>query len=184
MAVLARCALASFLACTAVCGYAAEGSLLPAIDAKAFVFNGNRGTSTREQVSVSGQDFASAVRITVGEKPEKEWQVNTLCAVPAAIAKGDALELTFWARSAAEDAPAKFRVVHQLNEKPWSSSFSKVVEPTSAWKRYSFTYAAKQDYAAKGSRVALFLGLAAPQTVEIAAVSLVDKGQDGAADQP
>lgn len=184
MAALPRLPLLSLLLCS-ICGFAAEGGNLLSTEIKAFTFSsGGKEMAKREEVVVSGQPFSMAMRFVVNAKPEKEWQINSLCVIPSAIAKGDKMELSFWARAGAADQPGMVRVLHQMTDKPWAASFSQTITAGHEWKQYRYPYTAKHDYAAKASRISLFLGVEGPQVIEIAEVNLVKIAQVEAEAEP
>lgn len=152
---------------------AEPASLLPADPGKAFSWStGKVAGAKREAIAVEGR--TNAWRITVPAKGEKEWEVNSLCVLPAAATKGEVLEVSLWARNAGEGAPA-FRLVHQLSNTPWTHSIYQTVKPETEWKQYRFATVAPIDFAAGTHRLALFVGTSA-MTIEIADPQILNHG--------
>jgi GH35 family endo-1,4-beta-xylanase len=142
---------------------------------------GNSGSTygTLQSVSVVDQPFTTAFRLTTVTKPPASYQFQAVAASGAAVASGDTMEVTYWARSISGATP-RISVVLQDRFGSYTARYSTSISPSSTWRQYSFTVAASREYAVGQLQVAFNAGFD-PQAVEIGGftwrdVSRVDVG--------
>lgn len=169
------------LICAAVCAAAEGASLLPAdpaAAAKAFPFGDHTKRCSATPFEVTGQPFTAGLRIAVVGKAEHDFEVNRLCILPGKVAKGEVLELGFWARGTATgDAKPSLRAIHQLKDKPWTPALYQGFFLSGEWTLYRIAWTAVADWEGQSHRVAFFMGTVADQQIEMGPITLVSHGQ-------
>lgn len=162
----------------AVSAYAADPvSLLPEGDMARFQFNCDT-PGKQEMGAVTGQSFTTFTRVSVRKLPKVSYAVNLLCPVVKPVELGDTLEIDLWARGEPGEGVSQtaIEVVHQLSSIPFAHILYERIILTDTWTRYRIAYRAHRSYAAETSRIALFFGAVAPQTIEVAAVVCKNHG--------
>jgi hypothetical protein len=160
---------------------AAEGvSLLPTdptAAANAFGYGDHGKNSVKTAITVAGQPFDTAMRITLLGKPKQGFEVNRLFVVPTAVAKDEVLELSCWLRGtvAGSETP-NLLIVHQLKDNPWTASINKKLTLSNEWTRYRMAWKVVADWKEGSHRVAFFLGTVADQQVEFGPIELLSHG--------
>lgn len=137
--------------------------------------NGNTGYgSTAATVSVTGQPFTQAIRITTTQTPPNIWDSQIGWTNTAAIAQNDLLFLTFYARrvSPLNGTGIQAQVVFEENGGNYTHSLTaNFPEETGAWRYFAIPFRAAIAYPV-GSGALRFQYGSGPQTFEIAAISL------------
>lgn len=145
--------------------------------AAAFHLAGEATAGQCEAVSVEGQEFGRAVRATTLRQPEQLWRLKVQAATVAPVAKDDVLLATFQARCASasgDEAAADF--VFEQDGQPFVKSVEFSVTVGRQWQKFQIPFVSRGTYPAGQADVNFRLGYP-PQTIEIAALTVVDFGQ-------
>ena len=142
-------------------------------------------TSKREKIESGDAKVKDAVRIVVESKPKNFWNAQLFAKTPVEIKDDDEIEVTFWMRAPKGDGSAK--VIFGTWEKKPVLFFPKsgyghqeINSIGPQWTRYSYTFKAKKDVDAEGSRVHFMFGDKA-QTVEVGGVMIDVAGKTAGA---
>jgi GH35 family endo-1,4-beta-xylanase len=122
-----------------------------------------------EVVSVIGQRFDRAWRVTSIGPFEMPWSAQMTASNRVAINKGDALLVQFWARQIGGGAQTEF--VFEMNQEPWEKSIGIPVQLTEQWVLYSVPFRAGRDFSPNEAAARFRLGYA-NQTFELGGVLL------------
>lgn len=134
-----------------------------------------------EIVSVEGQPFARAVRVTVHRSVHPPWTVQLTTPHSAApVRKGDVLLLIYHVRclaSKAESGGGHAQGFLQLTRDPWTGTGSFGAAPGRDWQKRYVRVVSQHDYGAGELEVTFHLGRYA-QTLEFGGVVLLGLGPD------
>ncbi|GAB4462408.1 MAG: endo-1,4-beta-xylanase [Armatimonadaceae bacterium] len=150
-------------------------SLLPEGELAGFSVGENPEFVQSERVSVSGQPFREAFRITTKKRPPNPWTVQLTATPTGAVQSGDTMLLSFYVRTVkgqAETGEARTAVVFEKGGEPYTKSLDAPVNiPAKGWKRYDIPFKAVENLPAGEARVHFRLGVN-PQTFEVGGISL------------
>src|SRR5262249_26489760 len=128
-------------------------------------------------VSVTGQPFTQGFQVTHNGNSEFVYNSGLGWRNAAALAKGDTMLLSFWARKL-EGAVIRAQVIFERNggnfEKSIAANFP---DDTGEWKFYQLAFRSSADFA-PGQAGLIFQFAYGPQKFEIGGVSLVNYGQN------
>ena len=151
-------------------------AVLPADSLSAFGLIAAPGLARMEAVAVEGQTFAHALRVQTIDQPANLWNLQLSARSAADLKKGDVLLASFrlrCAESPAGEAHAVF--VYELGKDPYTKSVEFPASVGAKWKRFVIPFSAHMDLPAGEANINFQLGFA-PQTVEIADVSVINYG--------
>jgi GH35 family endo-1,4-beta-xylanase len=163
------------------CGAAAAPSTLPAGESvikgpAGFELIGDRAGAELQKVAVAGEPFDAAMRIDVKRLTQARWSLQLHAVNTAAVRKGDVLLSTFWARCVAGPSDeGRTAFVFEIGQSPYTKSVEYTVTLTRQWQRFDVPFKASQDFAPGAANINFQLGFP-PQTIEIAAVSVLNFG--------
>ena len=140
-----------------------------------------RTRSEARIVPVTGQDFARALRVTIGADAPDTNVTQLTMPVSVPIARGDVLMASFSLRGAGRGGgPGRVALLFERASDPYTQSVTFVAsgahEP-GAWRRFAVPFTAAASYAPGEAMVSLRLAFG-PQTVEVGGLSVVDYGRD------
>lgn len=150
-------------------------SAINAPSANSFGFFG--ASATRTVVTVTGQSFASANRITVSAAPTNIYDIQLSTSNSVAIAQGDVLLLRFFARATTSSGSGQFAAVVERNGGDYAKSLYNLVKVSgSTWQQFNLPFKAAHAFGLAGgtdlpASVTFQLGTQ-PMTIEIGGVSL------------
>jgi GH35 family endo-1,4-beta-xylanase len=152
-------------------------TVVPADAAAAFHLVGDPALAHCAVVDVQGQDFTRALQVTTLRQPDQPWLLKVHAATTAPVAKDDVLLATFQARCASasgDEAAADF--VFEQDGQPFVKSVEFPITVGRQWKKFQIPFASRGDYPAGQADFNFRLGYP-PQTLEIAALTVVDFGR-------
>lgn len=127
-------------------------------------------------VNVEGQPFARAVEADIPAAGPAPYSTQLEATCPEPIAKGDVVHIRFHARNVfSMSGSANLPVVFELNKAPHSKSADQPVTVGSEWTVVDIPFAARQDFPANGSRLAIRLATA-QQKVQIGGLQVINYG--------
>lgn len=134
----------------------------------------------RETIAVSGQPFASAMRIAtppLAMQPDDrgEHALRLRIATTAAIAVGDAVLARLWLRSAGPGT-ASARVVFEGVAEPHRQALSVPLTVDGNWRRIELPFTANAAFSAGEAELQVWLGQQ-PQTIDVGGFELDHHGQ-------
>ncbi len=136
--------------------------------------------STSEIVSISGQPFKQAVRVTVRKRAADSNTTQMTIPNSEPIRKGDVMLARVWIRGKAGDSkPARVEFLFEKATNPWTKSiWQPLVSPSDGtkWKQYLIPFASAEDYG-KGAAMASLRFATAIQQVEIGGLEVVNFGK-------
>ena len=130
--------------------------------------------ATSQIVTVTGQPFATALRVSTLKKPSNPWEVQLFVATTAAVASNDLLKATFYLRQAQAQpgGEAQAAFLFQRASSPWESSVHHLgAEHLGEWRRYEVLFRARDNYPAGAAQGAFHLGHDT-QVIEIGGVTV------------
>jgi hypothetical protein len=135
------------------------------------------GVFTHETISVTGQDFTAAWRISSLVTPEKPWSIQALGPITTAPKPGELVVVGVHARSVApaSDGLTRIQVMIQQNRDPWTKAFLHTLTLTPEWSHARIACVIPQGFNAETAQVGVFFGYG-PQTIEIGGISYVNRG--------
>ena len=149
----------------------AGAAILPA----SLTASGNTGYgSTASMVSVTGQPFTQAIRITTTQNAPNVWDSQTGWTNTVAVAQNELMFLTFYARrvSPIDGKGIQAQVVFEENGGNYTHSLTaNFPNDTNGWKYFAIPFRAAVAYGVGGGILHLQYG-SGPQTFEIAAITL------------
>ena len=154
-------------------------SLLPADALAAFKLSGAKAADAQvTPVAADQPDFQRALRVVTLVQPQKPYEIQLTARTAAPVAKGDVLLATFWARTITSPIGEGFVGITFEQAMPeYTRSFGFDTSAGTQWKRFDFPFRSVGSYAPGEAMMNLRVGFA-PQTIEIAGVSLQDYGAD------
>jgi endo-1,4-beta-xylanase len=156
----------------------AQTSLLPPSPLSSFQYYDWVPGGSATVVSVAGQPFQQAVRISTAGGSAAIWGAQLAWPTAGAVAASDALLARFWARRLSPaGTPIAAQLVFERNggdyEKSLTTSFP---ADDSTWRLYAVPFRASASFAAGDARFA-FQFSAGPQSFEVGGVTLENFGQ-------
>ena len=135
------------------------------------------GPVTRQAVSVTGQGFATATRLTTTAATVHAYDAGYVVSTAPQVKKNDVLAGEIWLRRL---QPANGNAFVTLNFEnhlaPNEKSISRTIPLSSTeWGRYRMSFRVISNYVALGSQVTLFLGFP-PQSLEVGPLVLTNFG--------
>jgi endo-1,4-beta-xylanase len=157
---------------------------VPALSAdalSAFATGGLMNNATMEKVTVSGQPFSEAVRLTTTARTPELYGVQFSAKPTVAVKQGDTLLMTFYAHTVkgqAETGEARTQFVFERGSEPFTKSVTYDVGiPATGWRRFDIPFKAVEDLEASEAAIHLRLGYD-PQTFEVGGISLTKWGPE------
>ncbi|MDQ3621580.1 MAG: endo-1,4-beta-xylanase [Verrucomicrobiota bacterium] len=152
-------------------------SLLPSNTVSAFTYSGG-AASNREVVGVAGMPFTSAQRLRTPTPNDgtsgAEYRYRIRANISAAVAQGDRIRATFWARCVEPEAGYAFtRLILERNNSPWTKSISKIVHVNRSWQKFQVSFTMAESYSAGAASIQFWLGYDLQQ-IEIGGISVLD----------
>jgi len=141
-------------------------------------WTGQYANGFSEVVPVVGPGFAGAVRLTTHTRGNA-WNVQFRIPIMAHVARGDALLLSFYARSpesSDESGQGFIRVTIEEKGPPWTKSLERTITVSREWRRFFFPCSSRDDYPPDGLYLAFGSGHV-PQVVEIGDIRLLSYGK-------
>lgn len=152
----------------------------PVLPTNIYTFNGNAGANAKvEPITVSGQQFSQAYRITVSGTSENLKDAGLSLRTAQVVGQGDNLQLTFWVRKLAPLDGNNIRgfVGFEGAATPLPRSlYTTFPCDSQTWTKYSLPFKAAGNYAAGEAQI-VFHFAHGPQTFEIGGISAVNFGK-------
>jgi GH35 family endo-1,4-beta-xylanase len=136
------------------------------------------GGVTQTVVDVTGQSFTEAVQYVTTTATGNLWDKGNYINSNAAVAAGDVVLVSFWARCAqslAETAVCSTHAAFQLNSSPYTVEVSLDITPGPTWTQYFMPFKASVSHAAGAAEFTFSLNYA-NQTLQLAGFAAVDYG--------
>ncbi len=140
---------------------------------ESFKLIGDTNAASLERVSVTGQNFKEAWRITGKTLPTNPWDVQLGSSNSLSLNQGDTLVLRFWARSLSPEARTEF--VLEQDGPPWEKSVTVGIILDPEWREVQIPFQTLQAFA-PGKASALFRLGYGEQSFELANFSLESFG--------
>ncbi len=147
----------------------------PGIDALTL---GNNAKGKAEKVSVDGQSFKEALRLTTLESSTNPWDVQVEATISQAVTTGDVLLAEFWMRAAqtnVESGEASSEFGFERLGEPWTKAISYNLSAGPQWRKFSIPFTIVENLDAGKSHVYFRMGYR-PQAFEIADFKLTTYG--------
>lgn len=130
-------------------------------------------------VPVEGQPFTEALEMKVLEGSDTEWAVQAQARTTAAVASGEVLLASFYARVTVEQEAGggESQFVFELGEPPWSKAVSYSFRLTPEWRLVQVPFTATQDFAPGQAQILFRLGYD-PETIQVGGVRVESYGKD------
>lgn len=144
-----------------------------------FSLQGQTSRVKLSKVQVEGEDFTEALRAVVLQGSENPWDVQIQTKSVAPVEKGDVLLATFTfrvTRTSGGGGDGETEFVFELGRDPWTKSASYAVRAGNDWTTIRVPFEASSSYAPGEAQANFRLGYA-PQTIEIAAVTVENFGK-------
>lgn len=165
------------LVCLMTMAQAQSGT--PVLPNDIYNFSGNVGANARiEPVTVSGQSFAQAYRVTVGGTSANLHDAGLAIRTAQPVVKGDNLQLTFWVRKLAPldgNNIRGFVGFEKADATATKSLYTVFPCDSQTWTKYSLPFKAAASSAAGEAQV-VFHFAHGPQTFELGGISLANLG--------
>lgn len=146
----------------------------------AYGFNGNVAANAKvEPVTVSGQTFSQAYRITISSTSENLADAGLWLRTGQAVGQGDNLQLTFWVRKIAPLDGNNIRgfVGFESAVTPSARSlYTTFPCDSQTWTKYILPFKSVANYAAGDAQI-VFHFAHGPQTFEIGGISVINQGK-------
>jgi endo-1,4-beta-xylanase len=136
------------------------------------------GGVTPTAVDVTGQSFTQAVQYVTTTATGNAWDKGNYINTNAAVAAGDVVLVSFWARceqSLAETAVCTTHAAFQINTSPYTGEASLDITPGPIWTQYFMPFKASASHAAGAAEFTFSLNYA-NQTLQLAGFAAVDYG--------
>src|ERR1035438_1146228 len=146
----------------------------PALDS--IRLDGDKGSM--EKVSVPGQPFQQALKLTTFEDTENPWTVQVEAVVPVAVKTGDVLLAEFWVKADethVEKGEANSEFVFERLGDPWTKAVSYGISVGPHWKKFSIPFTAVEDLDSGKSHICFRMGYR-PQAFELGDFRLTTYG--------
>jgi endo-1,4-beta-xylanase len=138
----------------------------------------NAADARVEQVAVTGQPFAGALRVETLKRPPYPWNITLVTLTSGPMHKGDVLLATVTARrikSRQETGEALFEVIVEENEEEHHKLLELATSVGPEWTVIRAPFVADKDYPPGRAQFSMRFGYL-PQTIEVAAVGLTNYG--------
>lgn len=133
-----------------------------------------------EWVPVAAQEFPKAVQVTTKKRPAHPYAIQIRFPTVAAVAKGDVLLASFFARATSTPAGANEATLTAVFERagpPYEKSLSMTLGVTGQWQQYQLPFRAEQSLEAGQGQLNFQLGYD-PQCIQIGGVKLTSFGRE------
>lgn len=153
-------------------------SVLPQLTKQSVQFsasNPNGDKATMAIVSVKGQSFDQAVRVTVPKRVDPFYRVQVMLRSVESVPKGKTCLIRFWMRtleSKDESTTGQLTAYFQTAAPKWKKSIMYSATSGSDWTLVNIPFKSLHDHQANGSTLGLAFGTRV-QVVEVAAVELL-----------
>jgi GH35 family endo-1,4-beta-xylanase len=138
----------------------------------------NSAKGKAEAVSVEGQPFTSAIRLTALVETANVWDIQYETPVPAALQAGDVILAEFWMKADdahVESGEAKSAFVYERLGEPWTKSVEYALSAGPQWRHFFIPFTAAEGYEAGKSHICFRMG-DHPQSFELAAFKITNYG--------
>jgi endo-1,4-beta-xylanase len=136
------------------------------------------GGVSQTVVDVAGQSFTQAIQYVTTTATGNIWDKGNYINTIAAVAAGDVVLVSFWARceqSLAETAVCATHAAFQVNTTPYTGEVSLDITPGPIWTQYFMPFKASVSHAAGAAEFTFSLNYA-NQTLQLAGFTAVDYG--------
>jgi endo-1,4-beta-xylanase len=136
------------------------------------------GGVSQTVVDVTGHSFTQAVQYVTTTATGNTWDKGNYINTIAAVAAGDVVLVSFWARceqSLAETAVCATHAAFQVNTTPYTGEVSLDITPGPIWTQYFMPFKASASHAAGAAEFTFSLNYA-NQTLQLAGFAAVDYG--------
>ncbi|NLY01706.1 MAG: energy transducer TonB [Rhodopirellula sp.] len=130
-------------------------------------------------IPVAGQTFSKAVRVETKKRPAHPYEIQICFPTIAAVAKGDVLLASFFARATSTPPGTSEATVATVFERagpPYEKSLQVTLSVTQQWQPFQLPFRAEQSLEAGQGQLSFQLGYD-PQCVEIGRVELTSYGR-------
>ena len=117
----------------------------------------------------------SALEVRMSRKAKNPWDAGLTGPIPVAIKSGDALVMSYWAKTVKGDGIITNAGL-QLNREPYTALAARPANPGSDWQQYHISVKTDRDYAAGEAGYSIQLA-GAKQTLRIGPVFILNLGQ-------
>jgi GH35 family endo-1,4-beta-xylanase len=155
------------------------------VNQSALALQGDAAYGTIEKVSVSGQPFTQALRVTTLRQAPSEWMFEVGADATGAIKKGEVLFASVFVRvikGQPETGEGRTTLDFQRKGGDWSKFVSHPIPVTKDWRRIDVPFVALYDTEAGASNIAFRLGYG-PQVIEIGGLSVRNFHQEISVDK-
>ncbi len=157
--------------------------VIPGVGIEEFGFSARPDLAERDVVAVEGQPFAEAVRVRTLREPEPAghwWSVQLGYPALVRVREDDVLVLRFAMRgieSSDETGEASVMAYFQKAGPPWTKAVEFRASAGGDWREFAVPFRMRRGYDRGEAMLCFGFGFA-PQTVEVANVSLSNHGPD------
>lgn len=137
---------------------------------------GNKSVSIVESEGVPG---SQAISFRVRKKSKKPWDIRMRAPFDRDIAKGEEIEVYFWARAskpARRSDTGKISVAIGRDVEPYDTVLNAEIMPSEEWKMYRVGGVAERDFPKSESDMGFNFGFE-KQTIELGPFYAITKGQ-------
>ncbi len=137
----------------------------------------NYSNGSVESVEVEGPGFTRALRYTT-TKAGHDYELNTSTPVPHEFKKGEAVLISFWARTVStrrETGQGLVQVHLSEGQSPWRQEAGRFVSFSDQWQRFYAPGVLSRDYPANHMHLKVFAGNV-EQVIEIGGIELLSYG--------
>jgi len=136
------------------------------------------GGVSQTVVDVTGHSFTQAIQYVTTTATGNTWDKGNYINTIAAVAAGDVVLVSFWARceqSLAETAVCATHAAFQVNTTPYTGEVSLDITPGPIWTQYFMPFKASASHAAGAAEFTFSLNYA-NQILQLAGFAAVDYG--------
>ncbi|MBI4977706.1 MAG: endo-1,4-beta-xylanase [Spirochaetes bacterium] len=140
--------------------------------------SGGNADAVVEKVSVIGQHFSEALRITTKAKPKNPWDMQSGTKTASPVKKGDVMLAIISVRAletSDEMGEATAGLVFEKAGAPHTKSLDHTIKVGKEWKQFFIPFIVLESYDAAGAQCNIKYGYM-PQTIEVAGISLINYG--------
>lgn len=146
-----------------------------------------RTRAAAQIVSVTGQPFSRALRVTIRDHAPDSNATQLTIPISAPVQRGDALMATFYIRgsSSGGTAPAQMLFLFERSVNPWTKSIVQgaiSARDPQTWKKVLVPFSAAENYQPGEAMVSLRFAFG-PQTLEVGGLSVINYDRSRTADE-
>lgn len=134
------------------------------------------GNVARQSISVTGQPFTQAIRLTVPTRGANPWDYFIAMPSQQSLTAGDRAVMVIWVRGLdAERASGLVNANFEMNANPWTKSLFRGMIPSSEWQQWIIPFEASINHDAGQAQAIFHLGVM-QQSVEIGGIAVINYG--------